>query len=375
MLYLSFIALLAWIYLAVFRGRFWEADVLPKAKTPQTWPGVTAIVPARDESRTIADTVRGILQQDYPGALNLVIIDDQSGDETAARALEAATAMDANKRIRVIQGNNLPAGWKGKVWAMQQGWEAAKEDHSKYIWFTDADIAHEPQALRNLIAVAEAEQRGMVSTMVRLRCHTFWEHFWVPAFIYFFKLLYPFSWITHPKKKTAGAAGGCMLARKDLLKKIHGLEAISDALIDDCSLAKAIQEAGGTLRLNLTTDSHSLRGYPKLRDAWNTVARSAYTQLAYSPLALAVSVIALAWLFFVPVAAFFLGGFWTATCGALAWLIMMLTFLPSVQFYRVGPWWLFALPVITILYLGATIDSALRYHRGQGGQWKGRAQA
>ncbi|WOO41958.1 glycosyltransferase [Rubellicoccus peritrichatus] len=376
-LVLSALALLAWLYLALFRGRFWEDATLPQLDEPDEWPSVIAIVPARNEAETIGETVRGILEQDYQGELKLVVIDDQSDDDTAQLAKEAADALNQQENLIVLSGKPLPEGWSGKVWAMQQGWEhtKAQAEPVSYVWFTDADILHQDKALRRLVAVATNENRGLVSTMVELRCKGFWEKALVPAFVYFFKLLYPFLWVSNDKKKIAGAAGGCMLVSGQALEKIDGPRAIQADLIDDCALGSAIKQSGFSIRLDLTRDSHSLRGYPKLADAWNTVARTAYTQLGYSPLKLIGSVVGLAWLFFIPVASFLSPDLLTALLGGITWLIMSLTFLPMVKFYRVNPFWLFALPFITIIYLGATIDSALRYHKGQGGQWKGRSQA
>lgn len=378
LLILSALALFAWLYLALFRGRFWEDATLPQTDEPDAWPDILAIVPARNEAETIAETVRGILEQGYKGTLKLVVIDDQSNDGTGQLAEDAAKAIkQQDRRLTVLSGKPLPDGWSGKVWAMQQGWEHAKTQSEQpgYIWFTDADIFHEHKTLRRLVAMATSENRGLVSTMVELRCKGFWEKALVPAFVYFFKLLYPFLWVSNDKKKTAGAAGGCMLVSHEALTKIDGPRAIQAELIDDCALGSAIKQSGFSIRLDLTRDSHSLRGYPKLADGWNTVARTAYTQLGYSPFKLIGSVLGLAWLFFMPVAAFLSADLITASLGGITWLIMSLTFLPMVKFYRVNPLWLFGLPLITIIYLGATIDSALRYHTGKGGQWKGRAQA
>ncbi len=400
MILIALLVLLAWLYLAFAHGRFWEATIPEPAPEPSKWPSVVAVVPARNEAETIQETVRGILGQDYPGTLSLVVVDDHSEDNTGHLAFLASQQISKADRITILKGQPLADGWVGKVWAMHQGWEEASKVAPDFIWFTDADIAHEPHALRGLVARAVDEDRGLTSTMVELRCEDFWEKALVPAFVYFFKLLYPFRWVNDPHKKTAGAAGGSMLARQSVLEKIKGPAAIKGALIDDCAFAKAIQNTGGTLSLNLTCDSYSLRGYPRASDAWNTIARTAYTQLGYNPWALAGSVVGLALLFIFPslligcyLAAFVIiaDAHWALginvelpTFGKLLWFslplvisvitncIIALSFRPVVRFYGLRLRWAFILPIITIFYLGATLDSARRYHRGSGGRWKGR---
>lgn len=391
MLILSILVLLAWFYLWLFHGRFWEARIPEPAPEPTNWPSVVAVVPARDEAETIQKVVRSILGQDYPGRLSLIVVDDNSNDDTAQLAFMGAQQISKADGITVLKGQPLPDGWAGKVWAMHQGWEEAGKTAPDCVWFTDADIWHEPHALRRLAARAVHEDRALTSAMVELRCEGFWEKALVPAFVYFFKLLYPFRWVNDPQKKTAGAAGGSMLARSDILAKINGPSAIKGQLIDDCALARAIQNAGGKLRLDLTRDSRSLRGYPTVADAWNTIARTAYTQLGYSPWKLAGSVIGLGILFLLPIVAiawilitaityqlwevsFPLFGDFTANVFLwFSWLLMTFMFQRIIRFYSLGTDWAFALPFITCFYLGATVDSARRYYAGTGGRWKGRS--
>lgn len=367
-------ALLAWLWLALAHGRYWEARISPRAPEPDSWPEVTAIIPARNEAATIADVVRGVLGQDYPGKLRLIVVDDQSGDGTGEVAQNEANSLNSGERIIILRTEHPPQGWSGKVRAMQCGWECALAEGGRpaLVWFTDADIAHGPQVLRGLVAQQMQGGWAMVSTMVKLRCECFWERALVPAFVYFFKLLYPFRRVANPQSRTAGAAGGCMLVQGGALEKIGGPAAIRGALIDDCALAAALKGAGGAICLDLTEESWSLRGYPRLADGWNTVARTAYTQLGYSPLRLVGCVLGLGWLFLLPPLAALGGEGLLRLAGAGAWAVMAGTFWPMVRFYRLNVLWALLLPVITVIYLGATLDSARCYYAGQGGRWKER---
>ena len=234
--------------------------------------------------RASAQTVASLLQQDYRGAFSVVLVDDQSSDGTAAVARQAAAA--AADRLTVVQGADLPAGWTGKLWAMKQGVDRALASEPGYLLFTDADIVYAPDTLARLVAQAESEKLVLNSLMVKLRCESFAERAFIPAFVFFFQMLYPFAWVNDRARSTAAAAGGCMLVRREALAAAGGIEAIRGALIDDCALARALKPQG-PIRLSLTERVHSIRRYPGLEDIRRMVARSAYAQLNYSPLLLA----------------------------------------------------------------------------------------
>jgi len=385
-LIIAAIVLATWLYLVAARGGFWRAaerddDALPGAQPPRLqWPPVTAVVPARDEAETGGETIASLLRQDYRGPFNVILVDDQSHDDTARVAREVAAALGAGDRLNVIAGRPLPAGWTGKLWAQNQGVESAAQapNPPEYLLLTDADIVFAPGALSSL--VARAEERGLVlnSLMVKLRCESFAERMFVPAFVFFFQMLYPFGWVNDPRRATAAAAGGCMLVKREALQSAGGLGSIRGALIDDCALAKLLKTRG-PIALVLTDNAHSLRAYPSISDIRRMVARTAYAQLGYSPLVLAGTVLGLAVTYLVPVAlALFADGF-AQFAGLLAWALMACAFRPILRFYGMSglrSWlWAAALPAIAAMYMAFTLHSAYQHARGRGGMWKGRAQA
>jgi hopene-associated glycosyltransferase HpnB len=367
-----------WVYLLLARGWFWRArerdDANPPA-LPAIWPSVVAVIPARDEEENIREAVGSLLCQDYPGSFSIVLIDDDSRDGTAQAAREAAQAAQADDRLTVLRGQPLPKGWTGKLWAMKQGIEAAALSPSPdYLLLTDADIVYSPDALKRLVARAQAGDLVLTSRMVKLRCESFAERALIPAFVFFFALLYPFAWVNRRDRATAAAAGGCMLVRRDALQQAGGIETIRGALIDDCALAQRLKRIG-PIWLGLTQNVHSIRAYPRLGDIRRMVSRSAYAQLRYSPLLLAGTLTGLALTYLAPpLLALFARGMPQAL-GALAWVLMALSFQPVLRFYRRSPLWGLALPAIALLYMAFTLDSAYQHVRGRGGSWKGRVQA
>ena len=379
---LSCLSLVIWIVLLVARGGFWRAKAarpLPHAAGGDGWPAVVAVVPARNEADVIAQAATSLLEQDYPGGFHLIIVDDHSTDGTADAARAAALAINRADRLTVLSAKPLPAGWSGKVWAQSQGIAAVSTLGlpADYLLLTDADIGHPADAVAQLVTRARAEGRDMVSLMVRLRCDSFWEKALIPAFVFFFAKLYPFSWINDTRNKTAGAAGGCMLVKRTALEEAGGIESIRGALIDDCSLAAQIKHRGGgrhPIRLDLADRSVSLRPYDSWRDIWNMIARTAFTQLHYSTWMLAGTLLGMTIIYLVPpVAALAYGAYaWPAW---LAWALMCTAYAPMLRYYRRSPWWAPALPLVAAFYVGATFASAWRYWRGKGGQWKARVQA
>jgi len=331
------------------------------------------VIPARNEAACIADTVRSLLTQDYPGALSVVVTDDSSEDGTAGKAYAAALDLEATGRLTIVSAPPLPEGWSGKMWAQEQGLaEAAKlhPDAELYL-LSDADITHGPGQLRRMVARLEADRLDLASLMVHLSTDSFVEKAVVPAFVFFFRLLYPFRWVADQTRATAAAAGGYMLIRRVMLERIGGISAIRDALIDDCALALKVKRAGGRLTLDLADETWSSRRYEGAAELWMMIARSAYTQLNYSPLLLAGTAVAIIVGFLLP-PLWAVTGSWPAV---IAWVAMSIAYAPMLRYHRLPIWAAVLLPLVAIFYLGATLDSARRHWMGKGGQWKGRAQA
>ncbi|HVV20364.1 MAG TPA: glycosyltransferase [Pseudonocardiaceae bacterium] len=360
---LAGLALLAWLYLVLAHGGYWlMRERLGTPVEPVAWPSVVAVVPARNEAGILPDTLPALLAQDYPGDLRVVLVDDASTDGTG----DLAGSLGAD----VVAGSGPPPGWTGKVAALAAGVRTAGTP--EFLLFTDADIRHPPGSVRALVAKALADRLDLVSLMARLRTDTAWERAVVPAFVYFFAQLYPFRRVNRPHSRTAAAAGGCVLLRRDVLESAGGLAEIAGALIDDVALATLVKRRGsGRIWLGLSTDVTSLRPYPRLADLWDMIARSAYTQLRYSPALLAGTVAGLALLYAVPIAALF-GGALTAVLGLATWLLMAGSYVPMLRAYRLPLWWAPLLPGVAMLYAAMTVDSAWRHVRGRGGAWKGR---
>jgi hopene-associated glycosyltransferase HpnB len=369
-------ALVIWLYLLLGRGGFWRAQDRDDwaAPAPTTWPAVTAVVPARDEAEVIGQSLASLLAQDYPGEFRVIIVDDQSRDGTAEAAHQTANAVGAGGRLTVLSGQPLPPGWTGKLWAMQQGIERAEVRKFEFLLLTDADIAYAPDTLRNLVAHAQARGLVLTSLMAKLRCESFAERALIPAFIFFFQMLYPFAWVNRRDHPMAGAAGGCMLVRREALEAAGGIQSIRDDLIDDCALGRRLKRVG-PIWLTLTDRVRSLRPYPHLEDIRRMVSRTAYCQLRYSPLLLAGTAVGMVLTYLAaPLLAIFATGL-PQLIGALVWLMMVMAFYPMLRFYRLSPLWALALPLIALAYLVFTLDSAYQHARGRGGLWKGRVQA
>ena len=370
---LSVLTAIIWVYLLVFHHRFWRADQrLPRATSKADWPSIIAVVPARNEAASIGRCVEALALQNYPGPFNILVVDDSSTDCTGDIARAAA-----RNRADIIAGEPLPAGWSGKLWALDTGLRhAAALPPADYIWFTDADIVHAPHVLSDLVALAEEQRLDTASLMARLHCGYFWERLVVPAFVFFFQMLYPFPAVNDPSSTVAGAAGGCVLLRRSALERIGGLAAIRGDLIDDCALAGAVKRSGGPIWLGLADASYSLRVSSTLDDLWQMVARTAFTQLRYSVLLLAGTVIGLAVTFLAPP---LLVLSWpvhqnmiAGLLGAAAWTGMAAAYMPTLRDYgRTVPESLL-LPVTAALYGLMTLESALNHWRGATSRWKDR---
>ncbi len=384
------VAALAWAYLVAGHGGYWRTSewLPPLTREPEAWPDVVAVVPARNEAEMLPATLPALLGQEYPGALTVIVVDDGSSDGTGEVA--ARIARESGRPLRVIPGTPPPGPdegdgrWAGKVWAMAQGLRAAGP--AGYVLFTDADIAWEAHTLRHLVAAAEGDDRDLVSQMALLRAATGWERVVVPAFVYFFAQLYPFRRVNAPGSRTAAAAGGCMLVRRGALERSGGLAPISGALIDDVAMGRMIKRQRGRCWLGFTRQVASVRPYPRLASLWQMVARSAYTQLNYSPALLAATLIGLLFLYALPPAgaviglAVLLGGgsglsalaALAAGAGLAGWALMSLSYLPMLRLYRLSPLRAPGLPLIALLYAAMTADSARRHHTGRGADWRGR---
>jgi hopene-associated glycosyltransferase HpnB len=383
------LAALAWVYLIAGHGGFWLTDQrLPAScATPATWPEVVAVIPARDEAHVLPATLPTLLAQDYPGPLSVLIVDDQSSDGTARVA--ETLGEQAGRRLRVLPGEPLPPAWAGKVWAMAQGLRAAGD--ATYVLFTDADISYAQGTVTALVRAAEGSGRVLISQMALLRSQAPAERLLIPSFVYFFAQLYPFRRVNRRASRTAAAAGGCMLVRREALLAAGGLERISGARIDDVAFGGLLKRAGqgNDCWLGFTTEVVSQRQYNGFAEIWDMVARSAYTQLRYSPVALAGTVVALSWLYLLPVAAAAAGvvllaggsqlsgvpagqAAWLAAAGLAGWAIMSVTYVPLLRLSGLSALRAPSLPLVAALYAAMTVTSGWRHHAGRGGEWKGR---
>lgn len=396
-------SLVAWAYLTFARGWFWRTsqrlpEVPPSPPEGFRWPPVAVIIPARNEAQVLPHTLPTVLGQDYPGALRVFLVDDGSDDGTAEVARQAAREAGASQRLTVVAGGPLPSGWAGKVWALQQGYLALRQaqgaargpDMPEFLLLTDADIAHSADSLRSLVLKAALEGLDLVSLMAQLRARSFWERLLIPAFVYYFAKLYPFAWANDPRRRTAAAAGGCVLLRREALERAGGFQPIASAIIDDCALARLIKTAGrpqgGRTWLGLAHAVGSLRAYDSLGHIWDMVARTAIVQLRYSAALVVATVAGMALVYMVPPVAA-LGGLalagigggalalGLAGAGLAAWALMAGTYLPMLRWYSLPAWLALLMPLTALLYTLMTVDSALRYWRGKGGSWRGRAYA
>jgi len=379
MIALALLTLAIWLYLLFGRGFFWlargtdearsERRAVVRSENKESLPSVVAVIPARNEAAVVGRAIASLLAQDYAGDFRIVLVDDHSSDGTADAARMAAGAQ--SDRIAIVAARPLPAGWTGKLWALSEGVRQIAVPPALYL-FTDADIAHHPSNLSELVARLEGERRDLVSLMVKLRCESLAERFLIPPFVFFFAMLYPFAWSNDSRRATAAAAGGCILLRRSAYERIGGWESLKGELIDDCALARKVKR-GGAIWLGLTQRTISLRAYPRIADIWNMVARTAYTQLGYSPLLLGGTVLGMTATYFLPLVLLLSGG-GAAVIGALSWAAMIVAYAPMLRFYGLSLAWAPLLPAAASVYLAAAVASAWRHWRGRGGEWKGRVQ-
>lgn len=373
-LIVSLVAFAVWMYLLAFRGMFWlfrERDTNDVAAfTANTWPKVAAVIPARDEAEIIERSIGSLALQDYPGDFRIIVVDDQSSDGTAERVRKIAA-----ERLTIVEGAPRPEGWTGKLWALHQGVTRANAlDGPDYFWFTDADIVHAPDNLRQLVTRAASRDLAIVSLMAKLNCESLAERFLIPAFVFFFAMLFPFSWVNNRATAIAAGAGGCMLVKRDAFERAGGIEAVRQEIIDDCALARRLKTQG-PIWIGLTERAISVRRYQRLGAIRSMVARSAYAQLHYSPVLLGLTIFAMALTYGAPPFLLVFGAEAARLVAALTWMGMIVAFQPMLRFYGRSPAWGLALPLIGAFYGAFTIDSAIQFGRGRGGMWKGRVQA
>jgi len=354
-----------WIIVLLLPWRPWSIRERLEGKVdpePSDLNDLTVVIPARNEEKQLGRTLEALRSQ-APG-FRVLVIDDRSDDRTAEVAAAAGLS-----HLRVIEGRPLQDGWTGKLWALEQGLQEIK---TPLILLLDADIELRPGIISKLLEFRRLHALQMVSLMATLETKGFWEKLLFPAFVYFFKLLYPFRLANSASRWVAAGAGGCVLVETEALRKINAFSSLKDELIDDCALASRVKAAGHRIWIGLSHSVVSHREYEGLSEIWDMVARTAYTQLRYSPVLLALCVIALSWAFWLPVVGLVEGDVTARIASITALTTMVLTYLPTLHFYRQSCFWALLLPFTGTLYLAMTVNSAWRYYRGVRSTWRGR---
>jgi hopene-associated glycosyltransferase HpnB len=369
------VAALIWAYLLLGRGRFWRIGNLSVRPlgVPTAARRVAVVIPARNEAAAIGQSITALLEP-AGEPLHVFLVDDASSDGTAPIARQAGASLGRLSSLTILEGSPLPTGWSGKLWALSQGIAAAHDFAPEFLLLSDADIVHSPATIPSLCAIAESGGYDLVSFMVRLHCRNLAEKLLIPAFVFFFFMLYPLAWIADSERNTAGAAGGCLLIRPQALARAGGMEAIRGEIIDDCALARAVKRSGGRVWLGLTGESASIRPYGSFAEIGRMISRTAFNQLHHSVLLLLGAVAGLAVTFLLPPALLFSRQLAPVALGAFAWALISVAYLPMVRFYRLHLLWALTLPLAAVFYMGATLHSAIKFWMGAGGAWKGRAQ-
>ena len=359
-------SLCAWAYLVFGRGGFWRIRETPVPPLVAADKSVAVVIPARNEERLVAQAVNSLIQQRYRGPLQIFLVDDHSSDGTVAAA-------GPHDRLTILSARALPEGWTGKLWAVSEGLARAAATNPDYILLTDADVVHAPDSVAGLVARAEAGNLDLVSFIVKLQCSSFAERAMIPAFVFFFFMLYPPAWIASGRRGTAGAAGGCILIRPSALRRIGGIEAIRGELIDDCALARAVKTSAN-IWLGVARETRSIRDYRTFADVRRMISRTAFTQLNHSVFLLVGTIAGMAVVYLAPPLLPLTRDPVAAICGIGAWALMTISYIPVLRFYRRSIVWAPFLPLVALFYLIATVESAVLYWRGSGGEWKDRVQ-
>lgn len=370
------LCLAAWLYLLMAHGRFWRVQRLgaPKPQLTKIAGPIAVIIPARNEADVIRQSISSLLRQSCITSLHIIVVDDNSTDGTAEVARQAALEICQAERLTIVSGRPLTSGWSGKLWAVQQGIEQARALNPQFLLLTDADVEHSPDNVAALVALAEEGAYDLASFMVKLHCRSLAEKLLIPAFVFFFFLLYPPEWIRDSRRKTAGAAGGCLLIRPAALQRIGGIAAIRQEIIDDCALARAVKSSGGKVWLGVTSETRSLRPYNSFAEIERMIARTAFNQLRHSLWLLLGAIAGMTLLYLAPFGLLASRAPLPAAMGGAAYLLMTAIYFPMVRFYGLNPLWALTLPASATFYMAATIHSAVKYWSGRGGEWKGRAQ-
>lgn len=352
----------SWLYLFVARGGYWRITAPIPPSQYAVGKSVCVIIPARNEESVIGPALQSLIKQ----TPHIIVVDDHSADRTAAIAKQAG--------VTVVSAAPLPDGWSGKLWAISEGLQHAQSLNPDFFLFTDADIVHSPDNIAELIARAERENLDLVSLMVKLRCQSLAEMLSMPAFVFFFFMLYPPAWVANPKRRTAAAAGGCILIRPAALDRIGGIRSIRSEIIDDCALARAVKRSGGRIWLGVTQTTRSIRDYRTSSEIRAMISRTAFAQLRHSSLLLLLTILGMLVIYVAPPVLLFSRRPLATVCGLAAWILMMISYAPTLRFYSRSAAWAPLLPLIALFYVSATIDSARAYWSGRGGVWKGRVQ-
>ena len=370
------LCLTAWLYLLLAHGGFWRVRtaLLPLSFAFGDQGLVAVVIPARDEADAIGATIKSLLRQSYAGAIQIFLVDDHSSDGTAEAAALATRESGRAESVVVIASQTLPTGWTGKLWAVQQGIERALKSNPEFLLLTDADIVHDRENVASLIGLAAQGPYDLTSFMVKLNCRSVAEKLLIPAFVFFFFMLYPPKWIRDHRRRLAGAAGGCILIRPQALQKSGGIEQIRGQIIDDCALAARVKRTGGRVWLGLNPNTFSVRSYGSVIAIERMIARTAFNQLKHSVWLLSGAIVGLALVYLSPLVLLASDKVSLIAIGTLCWLMMATAYYPMVRFYGLGPLWALTLPLSATLYMFATVHSAVKFWSGHGGEWKGRAQ-
>ena len=363
--YVTLAGALLWLVILMLPWRPWstrESLDTDEGSVMSDLSQLTVLIPARNEEAVIGRTLNALKNQGK--GLQVIVIDDESEDKTIDAAMQAGL-----NNLKILHGKPLPTGWSGKLWALEQG---SKSITTPFILLIDADIELAPGIISSLLCKMNSDCIHFISLMAELRMENFWERLLMPAFVYFFKLLYPFALSNSSFPLVAAAAGGCIMVETRALNAVGGFESIRDALIDDCALARRVKSHGFNTWIGLTHSVHSHRPYERLSHIWNMVARTAFTQLMYSRLLLLLCTAILILAFIAPVSGLFLPGTLPKLAGIVGLTAMFITCIPVLRFYRRSIAWGFAMPFIGTLYLAMTWTSAFRYWLGTRSQWKNR---
>ena len=377
------VAFLSWIYLLFFNSRkffsynelFWSNMTIferfYKKNNNKNNQNICVVIPARNEEKNLPKTINSIVRQNLNN-ISILIIDDNSSDKTHIVASNLLKKKKINHQV--VKGKKLPNGWSGKVWALKQAIDILKNKQIEYYLFLDSDIILKKGIVSEAVNFLSQRKLLMVSLMAKLNCTTSWEKFLIPAFVYFFQKIYPFSKVNDPNNSLAAAAGGFILCKSEVFSKVNLYEKIKDKVIDDCNIAKKIKEKGN-IWLGLTEKVCSRRCYKNLSEIWKMVSRTAYEQLSFSPLYLCLSILGMCIIYLYPVLALFFFEEIQISLfllNILTILILVISFRPTVNFYKLTSFYYFSLPFASLIYIMMTFTSAFNFHFRKGNVWKGR---